>query len=250
MLALGGAGEVFSKLDLSTAYLQLEVAPESKPLIIINTHRSLYQYQRLNYGVALAPAIFQETMDKILNGLDKICCFTDDNFISSGSKEEHLVLQSEVLKILEVHGIKIRRSKCEFLKPSITYLGYCIDKVGIHHTEDKVKALNGAPSQGDATGFRAWLGLLNYHGRFIKDLSSILYPLYNLLQKDVTFQWTQECDIAFDKCKLAISGDQVLMQYGVKKTVQLAYDASSYGVRTVSSENHTSGTERPLAFAS
>ena len=52
-------GSVFSKLDLSTAYLQLEVSPESKPLLTINKHRGLYQCQHLNYGVASAPAIFK-----------------------------------------------------------------------------------------------------------------------------------------------------------------------------------------------
>ena len=247
MLASLADGSVFSKLDLSTAYLQLEVSPESKPLLTINTHRGLYQYQRLNYGVASAPAIFQETMDKILHGLEKVC---SDILISSNSKEEHLILLKEVLRRLEVHGIKIRRRKCEFLKPSITYLGYCIDKDGIHPTEDKVKAINGAPCPQDATELIAWLGLLNYYGRFIKDLSSILHPLNNLLQKDVPFQWTQECDIAFNECKLAISGDQVLVHYDVKKPIQLACDASPYGAGAVISHIMLDGTERPVAFAS
>ena len=216
MLASLADGSVFSKLDFSTAYLQLEVSPESKPLLTINTHRGLYQYQRLNYGVASAPAIFQETMDKILHGLEKVCYFIDDILISSSSKEEHLILLNEVLRRLEVHGIKIKRRKCKFLKPSITYLGYCIDKDGIHPTGDKVKAINGARRPQDATELRAWLGLLKYYGRFIRDLSSIFHPLNNLLQKDVPFQWTQECDIAFNECKLAISGDQVLVHYDVR----------------------------------
>ena len=71
-------GSVFSKLDLSTAYLQLKVSPQSKPLLVINKHRGLYQHQSLNYGVASAPAFIQETMGKMLNGLEKVCCFKDD----------------------------------------------------------------------------------------------------------------------------------------------------------------------------
>ena len=83
---------------MSTAYLQQEVSPESKPFLTINTYRVLYQYQCLNYGLASAPAIFQETMDKILHGLEKVCCFIDDIIISSSSKEEHLILLNEVLR--------------------------------------------------------------------------------------------------------------------------------------------------------
>ena len=167
-------------------------------------------------------------MDRISNDLQKVCCFIDDIRISSSSKEEHLILLSELLRRCEVHGIKIRRNKFEFLKPSITYLGYCIDESGIHPTEDKVKAINGAPRLRDATELRAWLGLPNYYGRFMKDFSSMQHPLNNLLQKDVRLQWTQECDIAFNKCKLEISGDQVLVHYDVKKPIQLACDASPY----------------------
>ena len=179
-----------------------------------------------------------------MNGLEKVCCFIDDILISSSSKEQHLILLSEVLKRLEVHGIKIRRSKCEFQNTSITYLGYCKDKGGIHPTEDKVKVINGAPRSRDAAELRAWLGLLNYYGRLI------LHPLNSLLQKDVPFQWTQECKIAFNKCKLAISGYQVLVHYDVKKPIQLACDASPYGVGAVISHIMTDGTERPVAFAS
>ena len=84
-------------------------------------------------------------MDKVLNGLEKVCCFIDNILISISSKEEHLILLSEVLKRLEVHGIKIRRSNCAFLKPSITYLGYPIDKGGIHPIGDKVKPIYREP---------------------------------------------------------------------------------------------------------
>ena len=93
-------------------------------------------------------------MDKILNNLEKVCCFIDDILISSSSKEEHLILLNEVLRRLEVHGIKIRRSRYEFLKPSITYLGYCTGRDGIHPRKNKVKAINGASRPQDAP--EAW----------------------------------------------------------------------------------------------
>ena len=63
-----------------------------------------------------------------------------------------------------------------------------------------------------------------------KDLASILHPLNNLLQKDIPFEWTQESEITCNTCKLAISGDQVLVHYDVKKAMQLSCDASPQGV--------------------
>ena len=62
-------GQTFTTLDLSHAYLQLELKEESQELVTINTHKSLYKYTRLPFGVASAPAIFQRIMESLLQGL-------------------------------------------------------------------------------------------------------------------------------------------------------------------------------------
>ena len=59
-------GQHFTKLDLSEAYLQIELDDESKQFLVINTHKGLYRFNRLPYGVASAPAIFQKVMDEVL----------------------------------------------------------------------------------------------------------------------------------------------------------------------------------------
>ena len=76
-------GKVFSKLDLSHVYLQLLLAEESQPLLTINTHRGLYHYLRLPFGVSSAPAIFQHTMETLVQGLHHVCVYLDDTLNSS-----------------------------------------------------------------------------------------------------------------------------------------------------------------------
>ena len=56
----------FTKLDLSKAYLQLMLEEDSRQYLTINTHRGLYQFTRLPFGVTSAPAMFQKTMDLVL----------------------------------------------------------------------------------------------------------------------------------------------------------------------------------------
>ena len=70
------SGKKITKLDLSQAYLQLPIDVQSQQLYFttINTHKGLFQYTRLPYGIASAPAIFQITMDKILQGLKGVSC--------------------------------------------------------------------------------------------------------------------------------------------------------------------------------
>ena len=79
--ALAG-GKRFTKLDLKHAYQQLPLSEESKQFLTINTSKGLYQYQRLPFGVASAPAIFQSTMDTILKGIDGVVCYIDDILIT------------------------------------------------------------------------------------------------------------------------------------------------------------------------
>ena len=116
--ALSG-GKRFTKLDLRHAYQQMKLEDSAKELVTINTHKGLYQYNRLPFGVASAPAIFQRTMDVILQGLPGVICYIDDILITGSSDKKHLANLEEVLKRLEHHGIKLKTSKCKFLEDEV-----------------------------------------------------------------------------------------------------------------------------------
>ena len=83
-------GQKFTKLDLSQAYQQLLLDAESRQYVTINTHRGLYQYTRLPFGIASAPAIFQKTMDTILQGLPNVFCYIDDILVTGPDDDTHL----------------------------------------------------------------------------------------------------------------------------------------------------------------
>ena len=92
-----------------------------------------------------------------------------------------------VLSKLQTAGLRLKRSKCTFMKPSVEYLGHQISAKGIQPTEDKVQAIKDAPVPTNVTQLRSFVGLVNYYGKFLPNLSSILAPLYTLLQKGA--QW-------------------------------------------------------------
>lgn len=71
-------GENFTKLNLSQAYQQVQLEESSKCYITVNTHKGLYHYNWLPYGVASAPAIFQKIMDEVLQGMDGVICYLDE----------------------------------------------------------------------------------------------------------------------------------------------------------------------------
>ena len=107
-----------------------------------------------------------------------------------------------------------------------------------------------APIPENPQQLRSFLGLLNYHGKFISNLASLVNPLNKLLHKDATWQWDATCQMAFQSAKEALTSSPVLMHYDPALHVNLATDASAYGVGAVISHTLPDGTERPIAFAS
>ena len=159
--------------------------PDSRKYATINTHKGLYQYQRLPFGIASAPAVFQEIMEKILQGIPGVVVYIDDILVSGKNEEEHLDSLEEVLGRLEEYGLRLKRGKCLLMQDSVEYLGYRVDKRGLHAMPSKVAAVLEAPEPKSVPELRAFLGLVNYYGKFIRQLATLAQPLNRLLGKDV-----------------------------------------------------------------
>ena len=247
--AVSGA-TVFSKLDLSHAYAQVNVCKESQKYLTINTHKGLYSYMKLPYGIKSAPKMFQCIMDKILNGIPNVIVFQDDILVVGSNMEDHLQTLTAVLDRLAKHNIKLNENKCAFMKKEVVYLGYKVNENGLQPLEEKVDAIVNIAPPANVSELRAFLGMVQYYARFLSNLSSILAPLHELLKKDVCWKWTSSAQRSFDACKNALTSASLLVHYDVKKELKLACDASAYGVGAVTSHVLENGEEKPIAFAS
>ena len=98
-------GQSFSKLDLAHAYQQVPLDEESKKLVVINTHKGLFAYNRLPFGVSAAPAIFQHTIESILQGIENVCVYLDDILVTGPTTADHLRTLEAVLTRLEEAGL-------------------------------------------------------------------------------------------------------------------------------------------------
>ncbi|XP_063535549.1 uncharacterized protein K02A2.6-like isoform X1 [Cydia strobilella] len=238
----------YSKIDLSQAYNQIEL-DESKRYTVINTHRGLFQYNRLVYGLSSSVGIFQRIMINLLGNIPNVQIFLDDVIIGGQTKTEHLQALEAVFQRLLTNGLKLRKNKCVFLAKEVIYLGYVVSREGIKPDTTKIKAILQMSQPRNVSELRSFLGTVNFFGRFIKNLSLILSPLYKLLKKEAEWHWSKECGESFAQVKQLLAGAKVLRHYDPSKRLIATCDASPRGVAAVLTQIGPDG-ERPVAYAS
>ena len=243
-------GQKFTKIDLSHAYSQIELDEPSRALTTITTHIGLFQYTRLPFGINSAPAIFQRTIDNLIKDIPFTCAYLDDILISGRTDDEHLQTLSIVLERLNEHGLKLKRSKCEFLRDSVCYLGYRLDSSGLHIVRDKIKPILEAPEPRNIIELRSFLGMLSHYRRFLPNISQVLEPLYTLLHKDTPWVWGHSQKRAFTSAKALLGSSSFLAHFDPKKPILIQCDASPSGVGAVLCHRMNDNSVKPVAFAS
>ena len=243
-------GRLFTKLDLSQAYQQLPLDEESKRFVVINTHKGLFRYTRLPFGISSAPGIFQRVIESLLQGIEGVVVYLDDILITGSTEQKHLETLEEVLSRLDKFGLRVKSKKCEFMRSSVTYLGHRIDATGLHPLPDKVQAIKNAPAPRSVQELKSYLGMLTYYSKFLPNLSTTLHPLYHLLKKDVPWKWGTKQKKAFAASKDLLTSTKFLAHFDSNQELTLACDASDYGLGAVLAHKMPDGSEKPIGYAS
>ena len=150
---------------MSQIYQQLLLSEESKQFTTINTHKGLFRYNRLSYGISSAPGIYQRVMDNLLQGIHHVVVRVDDILISGESTEAHIRNLEKVLQRLTKAGLRLNEQKCVFAD-EVVYLGQKVTSEGSQTVAEKVKAVTEAPNPENVTQLKSYLGMINYHHRY------------------------------------------------------------------------------------
>ena len=240
---------IFSTLDMSQAYFQIPIHPDSQQWLTINTHLGLYVFTRCPNGIHTAPALFQEIMDKTLSGVPHTIAYLDDILVAGVDQADHDANLHTVFDRLSSSGFKLNKSKCYINKSSVTYLAHRIDSEGLHPTEDKLCAIRDASVPQDAKALRSFLGLIMFYSKFLNNHSTVFSALNKLLCKDQPWCWTNVHDKAFQNAKKLLVDSPTLVHYDDSKPLYISCDASAYGCGGVLF-HRMNGSDRPVAFAS
>jgi len=151
---------------------------------------------------------------------------------------------------LQDSGLKVKKEKCTLNRKEIKYLGFLITGEGLQNLPDTITAVRDAPAPVDVSQLRSFLGFINQYAKFISHSATILAPLSRLLQSEVKWNWSSECEAAFGKIKEGFLNSGVLVHYNSELPLKLVCDGSPYGVGAALLHVFPSGEERPIAFAS
>ncbi|XP_045459565.1 uncharacterized protein K02A2.6-like [Melitaea cinxia] len=173
-------GEQYTKLDLSNAFQQCLLHEKSQAMTAITTHVRTFVYRRVPFGIKCIPENFQKIMEETLHGLPSTAVFADDICVTGKDSNTHLKNLRAVLQRLKDNGLRINFDECQFFKDSVTYLGYKINKDGLHTDTKKIQAIVDAPQPTDITQLRSFIELVNFYAKFLPLILAVDSSAYGL----------------------------------------------------------------------
>ena len=216
-----------------------------------------YEFLQVPFGLAQAPAFFQHLMNKVLDNCPFAMTYLDDIVIFSDTEEEHLAHIEEIFKRLEAADLKMKRSKCDFFKKHIYYLGHLISADGIRLLKDKLDTIHDMPAPRNSKEVKQFLSLVGYYRKFVPQFADLSRPLMRLTCKDKIFEWTHECRKAFNILKQSLCAQPILKYTDTSKGYSLYTDANKYRWPGVLTQAHMSivegkkiTTDHPVAYVS
>ena len=239
----------FSKLDASNGYWQIAVDDFTSDLLTFGTVFGRYKFKRMPYGIHSASEIFQLEISKIIAGCDGAANSQDDIIVWGETKEIHDERLKKVLDKIRDNGLKLNHAKCIFGATELTFLGHIMSADGVKPDPRKIEAITKMPLPTSPAELQRFLGMVNYLGKFIPNLSDETAPLRALLKKGTEFLMQKPQIDAFEKLKRQISSAPLLQFYDPNLPTRIRTDSSSVGLGAML-EQRIDDSWHPIAFAS
>lgn len=211
-----------------------------------------YEYKRMPFGLANAPAVFQRAMNHILGPLrfDKAIAYIDDVLIPTETFEDGMEMLKQVLIRFKNSGLTLRLGKCNFLTERIEYLGHEISCRGVQPGKQKCEAVAQFPKPTDVHKVRQFLGLAGYFRKYVKGYAGIAKPLTQLLKKESLFVWSEEQQKSFEQLKQLLITRPNLAIYDPDLPTEVHTDASKVGLGGVLMQKQKDGNTKVVMYYS
>jgi hypothetical protein len=247
--------QVFSSLDLTSAYHQIRLPDEDVPKTAFRTPFGSYEYRVMPFGLTNAPSVFVAHMNALFQDLPFVIAYLDDVLIFSRDEQEHVEHVRQVMQRLADNKYYVNLEKCAFFRTEVPFLGHLVTPQGVKPDPAKIKVVQQWPRPASLFDLRSFLGFCNYFRKYIKNYALTAGPLTSLTKGNISSRfskqsslgWTPECEQAFQALKDALTQAPVLALPNPSKafTLKVVTDASDYALGAVLLQDG-----KPVAFES
>lgn len=240
----------FSRLDLTNAYHQLELDEESRPITTFISHKGMFRYKRLMFGVNSAPEIFQRVFEEMLSSCRNCLNYLDDVIIYGSTEFEHDICLKKVLDVFSTNNVLLNEAKCVKKVQELYFLGHKLSSKGIEADQLKIQTVLDFRPPRTKEETRSFLGLVTYLGKFIPDLGTTTEPLRQLTRENQSFDWSKAQQESFEKLKDLLASLPTLSYFDPKLRTRLVADASPVALGAVLLQFNKKEEPQVISFAS
>ena len=229
----------FTVVDAKDGFWQKRLDTESSYKTTFNTPFGRYRWQRMPFGISLAPEVWQRTMHEFVEDLEGVEVIADDFLIAGFGSTDREVNQSlernehAFLEKCRLWNLKLNHAKVKRHQTSVKFMGHLLTAQGLMPDPEKIQAILQMPEPEDVTALKRFLGMVTYLAKFMPHLSEMTGPLRRLEDKNVAFQWLEQHFLAMNTIKKFLTEAPVLRYYDVSKPVTVQCDASQSGLGAV-----------------
>src|SRR3989442_11782797 len=242
-----------STLDNTSGYWQLAIAPEDCYKTAFVSHKGLFEWLVIPFGVKTANQQYSRVMNHILAPHSEYSdCYIDDTAVFSSTWLKHLKHLEAVLKAFLDVGMTLRLSKCNFGKPKVTFVGHEIGSGSRQPIPNKIESIMKIEEPKTKKLLKSFLGLCSFYRGNVPNYAALALPLTELTKNKYsnTVKFNEEQSLAFMKLKEAICNFTCLHGPRYDRPFIIRTDSSAHSVGAYLGQIDDLGIERPLAFAS
>jgi hypothetical protein len=178
----------------------------------------------------------------------KVLIYLDDILVMGKDPQDMFQKLDEVFQRFRSARLRIHPAKCHWAVKRVKFLDHVFDERGISVDESKFSIIRDFPVPTTPKRVRSFLGLANYYRRFVKGFSQISAPLRALLKADAKFEWTPQCQEAFEKLKGMLINAPILKLPDFNRPFVLTTDASTSGIAYILGQRDDQGREHAVAY--
>lgn len=243
----------FTTLDINSAFWSIPLRISDREKTGFVTQEGHYQWTCLPFGLKTSPAIFQRILTNIIrkhNLSNFVMNYIDDIMVFSKTFNEHIDHLSKLLDAIAEEGFRLKLTKCKFAAHSVRFLGHIVKGNTITPLKDNLRSIAEFAAPQNKKQIRQFLGKVNFYNKYIPNATITLDPIYNLLRKNVNFDWSADCEEAFQTIKNNLCSAPILAIFDREAPTFIYTDASIKGIGAILKQTQKCGEIKPVAYFS